>query len=246
MVLKPLKEEYALNNNIKYRLKFSKLSRLRFIGHLDLLSLFQLSIKRAAIPIAYSNGFNPHQLMSFALPLSLGMASVGEYIDIELKEEADTNDIIQKLNEVVPEGLEIIEARKLIEGEKNAASIVQAGIYEITFPKDFLITDTIIQQMLDKSEINVTKKSKKKETEINIRPYIYKANLLEVVNSKKSIELLIATGSKENLKPELVISYLYNETGQAYNQYHPYYLRKDLLKLSSNRFISVMEVGDNL
>ena len=79
---------------MKYRIKFTKVGKVRFVGHLDLLKLFQRAIKRAGIPVAYSNGFNPHQLIGFAIPLPLGMASVGEYVDVELKEEV-SEDIIK-------------------------------------------------------------------------------------------------------------------------------------------------------
>jgi len=235
-----------MNNNVRYRIKFSKLSRLRFIGHLDLQSLFQLCIKRAQLPIAYSNGFNPHQLMSFALPLSLGMASVGEYLDIELINKEDTDIILNKLNLVMPDGLKVLEVRKLVQGEKNSASLVVAGVYEVTFPKEFTITETEIQEILDKTEINVIKKSKKKDVEINIRNKIYEVKLLQNIDKEIKVKLLIAAGSKDNLKPELIIKYLYEETGQFYNQFKPYYLRIDLLQKNNVKFQSIMQNGDNL
>lgn len=244
MVLRFLKEVFALNSNIKYRLKFSKLGRLRFIGHLDLLALVQRCIKMSMLPIAYSNGFHPHQIMSFALPLSLGMGSMGDYLDIELKNHIDTVEIINKLNYLAPEGFKILKARKLKQEEKNAASIIQAGIYEVTLPKDSLISNKNIEEMLAKQEIVVLKKSKKKEVEVNIRKHIYKCNLELNENNQKVITLLIASGSKENLKPDLVINYLYEVVGQVYNAYKIYYLRKDLLKVHNNNFISIMEVSD--
>lgn len=233
-----------MNSNIRYRIKFSKLDRLRFIGHLDLLALFQRCIKRSMLPIAYSNGFHPHQIMSFALPLSLGMGSVGDYLDIELKNDISPDEIVFKLNEIAPEGFRILEARKLKQGEKNAASIIEAGVYEVTLPTDSLITNINIEEMLNKEDITVVKKSKKKEVEVNIRKYIYECSLELNENNEKIITLLIASGSKDNLKPDLVISYLYETVGQVYNSYKIYYLRKDLLKPHNNRFISIMEMSD--
>ena len=81
VVLNALEEVFVLN---KYRLKFSKSGKMIYIGHLDLLKFFIRLIKRTQLPIAYSNGFNPHQQLTFAIPLSLGMTSYGEYLDIQL------------------------------------------------------------------------------------------------------------------------------------------------------------------
>ena len=74
---------------MKVRLKFSKYGALRFIGHLDVMRYFQKAIRRAGIDIAYSEGFSPHQIMSFAAPLSVGHTSSGEYFDIEVTEKSN-------------------------------------------------------------------------------------------------------------------------------------------------------------
>ena len=214
---------------------------MRFIGHLDLLALFQRCMKRTGLPISYSKGFHPHQIMSFALPLSLGMGSVGEYVDVEFDTEEDVNEVLRRFNKIAPEDLRTLEVRKLKQGEKNGASIVEAGIYKITLPKDSLITQAEIKEMLSQEEILILKKTKKKEeVEINVRPYIFEASF----DLGGDIHLLIASGSKENLKPDVVINYLYEKVGQTYNPYRVYYLRENLLKKQNNTFISVMEVSE--
>ena len=113
-----LEEVSVLNNNIKYRIKFTKTGNMIYIGHLDLLKFFQRTIKRAGLPIAYSLGFNPHQLMIFAIPLSLGVSSVGEYLDIQLKQDMSCEEIENRLNSTMPLGIKILSVRKLVEGEK--------------------------------------------------------------------------------------------------------------------------------
>lgn len=70
--------------SVKVRVKFSKHGVLKFIGHLDVMRYFQKAIRRAGIDIAYSAGFSPHQIMSFAAPLGVGLESNGEYMDIEV------------------------------------------------------------------------------------------------------------------------------------------------------------------
>ncbi|MCL2456261.1 MAG: TIGR03936 family radical SAM-associated protein, partial [Defluviitaleaceae bacterium] len=83
----------------KIRLKFSKTKTLRFIGHLDFLRVFQQTIRRAGLPAAFSQGFNPHLMISFALPLPLGMESLNDYADITLESEASFDDIVKKIND---------------------------------------------------------------------------------------------------------------------------------------------------
>ena len=75
----------------KYRIKYTKGPELRFVSHLDLMRLFQRAVRRAGLPIGYSHGFNPHQLMSFGNPLSLGMTSTGEYCDFEFEKVSFAN-----------------------------------------------------------------------------------------------------------------------------------------------------------
>lgn len=180
-----------------YRVKFEKIDNMKFIGHLDLLKLFQRAVKRSGLPVAYSKGFNPHQIMSFALPLSVGIESIGEIVDIEFTKELDCTDAALKLNVTMPDGLKVLNVKRLLKGEKNAAASLTAAIYEVVFPKE--ISPEIIDEILNRNEIIVTKKSKKGEKTLDIRPMIYKIEAL----GSSAIQLTIATGSALNLKAEV-------------------------------------------
>ena len=72
---------------MRARIKFSKTGNMKYVGHLDLMRFFQRAMRRADIPIKYSEGFSPHQIMSFAAPLGIGLESVGEYVDITIDDE---------------------------------------------------------------------------------------------------------------------------------------------------------------
>ena len=72
---------------MRARIKFSKTGNMKYVGHLDLMRFFQRAMRRADIPIRYSEGFSPHQIMSFAAPLGIGLESIGEYMDITLDDE---------------------------------------------------------------------------------------------------------------------------------------------------------------
>lgn len=72
---------------MKVRIKFTKTGAMKFVGHLDTMRYFQKAIRRAELPVAFSGGYSPHMIMSFAAPLGVGTTSMGEYFDMELTEK---------------------------------------------------------------------------------------------------------------------------------------------------------------
>ena len=98
---------------IKIRIKFRKYGVMRFIGHLDIMRYFQKAMRRAEIDICYSEGFSPHQIMSFAAPLGVGITSDGEYLDIEVNSTRSSEASIKALNDTMVEGVEVTEYVKL-------------------------------------------------------------------------------------------------------------------------------------
>ena len=106
---------------LKVRMKFSKQGEMRFIGHLDLMRYFQKAIRRADIPIRFSEGMSPHMVMSFASPLGVGLTSDGEYMDIELTESISTQEALSRLNAQMAEGVRVLDFRKIEEGKAGKA-----------------------------------------------------------------------------------------------------------------------------
>lgn len=210
----------------KYRLKFSKIGKIRYTGHLDLLKIFQRAIKRANLPISYSKGFNPHQIMSFAIPLPLGMESESEYIDMQLEEDLNTNYIKDILNQHMPIGMEILNVVKLKEGQKSAPSIVFIGEYEILLDNN--INKNNIDDFLNQKEINIERLTKKRGKEIiktvNIIEDIFNIEYIE--NNK--IKAKISTGSVRNLKPDILVETFYKFLNIPYEKHKIYYKRVGL------------------
>ena len=93
----------------KIRLKFSKMGMAKYISHLDLLRTFTRAIHRAELPVKYSQGFNPHQLITFSLPLSLGTTGESEFVDIDFEDGTDFLTVVKKLNECLPPDIKILE-----------------------------------------------------------------------------------------------------------------------------------------
>ena len=118
---------------MKIRIKFRKTGIMKFIGHLDVMRYFQKAIRRADVEICYSGGFSPHQIMSFAAPLGVGITSNGEYVDIEVHSTGTTAEMLERLNAVMAEGFEIAEYKLLPDTAANAMSSVAAADYTLTF-----------------------------------------------------------------------------------------------------------------
>ena len=98
---------------MKIRIKFRKWGVMKFIGHLDMMRYFQKAMRRAEIDICYSEGYSPHQIMSFAAPLGVGITSDGEYLDIEVNSSLSSADAIRALNDTMVDGVEIVSYVKL-------------------------------------------------------------------------------------------------------------------------------------
>ena len=106
---------------MKVRIKFAKQGAMKFIGHLDIMRYFQKAVKRAGLDAAYSEGFSPHMIMSFAAPLGVGVTSEGEYFDLELKTPMPSKEAVERLNQVMVEGMEVLSVREVPEGKKGKA-----------------------------------------------------------------------------------------------------------------------------
>ena len=188
---------------MKVRIKFSKEGPVRFIGHLDIMRYFQKAIRRAGIDIAYSTGFSPHQIMSFASPLSVGHESCGEYFDVELNSITDTEDIKMRLNQTMAEGIQILQVAVLDETEGNAMASVAAADYLISFRDSVSLPDDWKEKLTafyKKDKIPVIKKTKKGEREIDLKETIYQLEIRE-----DQVYMLLDAGSGSNMKPGFVL-----------------------------------------
>lgn len=190
---------------MKIRIKFAKRGHMKFIGHLDIMRYFQKAIRRADIDIAYSEGFSPHQIMSFASPLGVGLTSEGEYLDIEVHSISSSEQMKKILNQNMVSGMEVLSCLVLPDKAKNAMSIVAAADYLLQFeiannPELYTGFLQDFEAFLQSSSICITKKTKKKEVELDIRPLIY-----QYAVQNNGIYLKVAAGSVNNLKPELIL-----------------------------------------
>ena len=205
---------------MKVRIKFAKEGIMRFIGHLDMMRYFQKAFRRSGIDIQYSQGFSPHQLISFAAPLGVGLTSTGEYMDIVMGECPSSDELVRLINEQMVDGVRILSAVALPDQSKTAMSIVTTADYQISFREemkpDFDLKEAIDSFMAQET-IMVTKKTKKSEKTMDIKPMIH-----QFYANEQGCFMNVATGSTENLKPEQVMDTLYKFLGRSFDPFMIY------------------------
>ncbi len=161
---------------LKARIKFRKYGHLKFIGHLDVMRYFQKAMRRAEIPIAFTSGYSPHMIMSFASPLGIGLTSDGEYMDIELREPIASKEAVRRLNEVGIEGIEVLNLVEIEDSKKMGGMSIFAGADYLVYPKNGEFPEHWkghIGDFLAQDAVNIVKKTKRSEKEVDILPMIY-------------------------------------------------------------------------
>lgn len=218
---------------MKVRIKFEKRGNLRFIGHLDLMRYFQKANRRAGLPIAYSEGFSPHQIMSFAAPLSMGVESTAEYADFKLTDDAQitSEEALLRMNREMAEGLKVLSFLRIPDDAGNCMSTMFAADYKVRFPDHprFSPEETeklqaACRELMGKKMIPVIRESKKGPKEVDIRPMLFRAEAEE-----DGLFFRVAQGSAANLKPEFAVGALEEMPGAEFlKQWRPRYIRTEL------------------
>ncbi len=235
---------------MKIRVRFSKTGNMKYIGHLDVMRYFQKAVKRAGIDIAYTGGFSPHPVMSFALPLGVGLTSEGEYMDIQVNSTRSSKESIEALNRVMTEGFGVSDYVLLPDNAKKGMTLVFAADYTISINEDSSFkADKEIWEGIEKkfwmgsSEIRAVKKGKHGETLMDIKPLIYFINSeYNLSNAGSStINMRLAAGSRNNLKPELVMEEGLKYFGAEFNRYDFNIHRRELL---NEEMVPLKDLGE--
>ncbi len=242
---------------MKIRIKFRKYGVMKFIGHLDMMRYFQKAMRRAEIDICYSEGFSPHQIMSFAAPLGVGVTSDGEYLDIEVHQSPATAEALRILNETMVDGVEITGYVKLPDDAKTAMSIVAAADYELSFKEGYTpaatveqFADGIAEHFTKPAQVFITKPTKKSEKVMDLKQLVYDFQVCEKVREDGiavvSFYLMVSTGSTDNVKPELVLEHLFAAMGLSYDANAIQIHRKDVYAADGDGYISLGDMGTAL
>ena len=193
---------------------FKKTGSAIYTSHLDLVRCFERCMRRADIPFWFTEGFNPRPFMSFALPLSLGVTGLREVVDIRLTENMPFDEVIARLNRVLPEGLRMLGA---VEPKKKVTDIASSA-YEITMIPGDISADELAEKLegfLSQDSIVTQKKNKKKKlVEVELKPYI-RSYGLKSADGAVVLDIVLASGTSENCNPTLVLEEFRSRAGIA-------------------------------
>jgi len=191
------------------RAEFEELQPVKYISHLELMATFRRAFRRADLPLAYSQGFNPHIILSLGQPLKVGMIGRGEYFDLELAEDIDINTFINSVNDNLPEGIKILRAELIPSNTKSLMATINTAVYifDMIITDDNLKEQEMINKFLSEREIRVIRHRRNKEDrELDIRPLIYDGRVIEAGRWAFRVKC----GSTGNLRSEELIRALAN------------------------------------
>lgn len=190
---------------MKIRIKFEKGEPVKYISHLDMMRTFERAFRRAALPLAFSQGFTPHPRIVFASALSVGVTSSGEYMDVELEEEMAVEDVARRLNLALPEGLKILRV-DLAEGRWDLSQINDA-LYTVKISADATSQeiDDAIKKLMAQDQIIMDKVSKGKKRKVDIRPLIYNFHRVDISGQDVLLSMELAVGQKGTVSPQALI-----------------------------------------
>ena len=193
------------------RMSFQKTGMAKFISHLDTVRCITRAMKRACVPIWFTEGFNPHAFLTFAMPLSLGFESLCETVDFRLMEETDLNEMAERLNNALPVDITVKE----IYVYETSPNDIRWAEYKIIFNNPDKLLSRQAEKILSSDEIMVLKKSKKGrnkvEKEVNIKEHIKSFELSEE-NGKLILNTVLSSGTSVNINPMLLIGALVKNT----------------------------------
>jgi len=203
-----------------FRIEISKKESLRYISHLDYANLLQRCIRRAKLPAAYSEGFNPHMKVSFASALALGVTTDAEYADIELTRDMCQPEFFDKLSSALPEGIQLLQAKKLnTEHPKSMNALADTAVYELVMPEDIsseLIIDSISKFNAASSIIFTRQRRGKKaqkgrivKKDIDIKNYV--AAPLQYNDETHCLLLKLKVSPNGSIKPIEVLESIRND-----------------------------------
>lgn len=205
----------------RYRICYSKRGPARYISHLDLVRTFERAMRRANLPMAFSEGFNPHPRFSFAAPLPVGTEGLAEVVEVEMTEPLAPHDLAERLNSSLPPGLVVKEVTDVLDHApapmavlEKAGYVVHLDSYELPAP----LPEGAVQDFMVLEKVEVVRKGKNGLEKIfDIQPGILAMDVLSQVTGL-TMRLELKTGSAMNVRPEEVMGAFFRHLSMTVNR----------------------------
>lgn len=199
----------------KYLLTFEKGESVRWLGHLDILRTFERAIRRAGLPIAFSQGFNPRERLSFASPLSTGTTGNAEPSILELTGPLSPDTLLVALNEALPPGIRIRTCQEIPDaGSRDLLNTFTRAEYEVVCkcvadtPAE--VVERGISTLLGQPQISITREREGRSKTVEIRPYLYDLTFCadSIANERVTLRMTVGSGEGVNVRPAEIVTAL--------------------------------------
>jgi radical SAM-linked protein len=183
--------------NTVIRFRWEKGEEARYSSHLDVIKVFERALRRAGLPVSYSQGFHPKMKVAFGPPLPLGHLSTAEYLDIRF-EQPYRQEFFARLAEALPPGFSLIDAQPILAKTESLSASVNVARYEVRLPGG--VEAERCQQFLEQKEVWAERTSEGERRRVNVRPFV---RALETNGAGLKMELVMAGG--DYARPEEVL-----------------------------------------
>ena len=189
---------------------FEKSERVRHLGHLDIQRAVQRGLRRSGLPVAYSNGFNPHIQVAFASALSTGACGLREIMDVKMAADVSEEEFLRRMNGAMPPEMRLSMARKVDDRHPAMTASLRAAMYEIVIRDPELAEKLIpaIGPMLALPESRVPRKTKSGISEVDMKPLIYALR-----GEGQRIFATLMLTERESCKPAMILEGLRRTAG---------------------------------
>ncbi len=232
--------------------KFSRSKPMVYLSHLDLMRLFIRALRRSKLPLAYSEGFNPHPRLNFALPLPLGVTASSEPGEVSFTENVPPEKFLQSMDKQLPDGLQLIDAKELDQGVPSLAALVSAALYHAVLKSAASCeseTETLqdaLKKLLEKEEILAPRAAKKKNKAvkyINVRPFIIGAELENSTGGPAVLKLFLKAGSQGGISPVFLLEQLALEVNCEAYRANCWNLHRECLYITNGGVLQPLSEG---
>lgn len=192
------------DQKIRLRIVFAKKEAVKYIGHLDLMLAWERALRRARIPLAYSQGFNPRPKMQAASSLPLGSIGTAEILDIIVTEPLDLSAARERISQALPTGIAVQTIAEVSLKGPALQQLLRQADYTVTVETE-LSAETLterIQALSAAPEIWQTRRRKRRQERFNLRPLIHQLHLQSVENGEAVLMMRLSAGQFGNLRPQ--------------------------------------------
>jgi radical SAM-linked protein len=209
----------------RYRARYTKTGRMRFLSHLELSRTVMRAFRRAAVPLAHTEGFHPMPRLAFASALAVGVESRGDFLDFESTERRDPAALLSALNAGLPEGLRVAEIAPVDPDAPSLGEVVNAARYTVRLadpPPGEALQARLAEVLSDGAELRVVRERKGQTEEVDVRPSLHRLS----ADPGGAIEMVLRVGGSGTARPDDVIRGLFGPQSVP-----PRIVREELLAL---------------